>query len=52
MVRKVLSHINFLLLKLHNLIMKVYKSGGTIQGKDLEITAEQIQRELGLGVHS
>ena len=32
--------------------LKVYRSGGTIQGKDLEITAEQMQRELGLGVHS
>lgn len=30
----------------------VYRSGGTIQGKDLEITAEQIQRELGLGVRA
>ena len=33
-------------------LFQVYKSGGTIQGKDLEITAEQIQRELGLGVRA
>lgn len=28
----------------------VYRRGGTTQGKDFEITAEQIQKELGLGV--
>ena len=32
--------------------LQVYRSGGTIQGKDLEITAEQIQKELGLGVRA
>ena len=29
----------------------VYKKGGTIQSKDFEITAEQIQKELGLVVN-
>ena len=28
----------------------VYRRGGTTQSKDFEITAEQIQKELGLGV--
>ena len=31
--------------------VQVYRRGGTTQGKTLEITAEQIQRELGLGVN-
>ena len=32
--------------------VSVYKKGGTTQAKDLEITAEQIRRELGLGVQT
>ena len=40
------------ILALVNPPLQVYRSGGTIQGKDLEITAEQIQKELGLGVRA
>ena len=29
---------------------QIYRRGGTIQSKKFQMTAEQIQRELGLGV--
>ena len=31
-------------------MMQVYKKGGTNQNKNMEMTYEQIQKELGLGV--
>ena len=31
-------------------MMQVYKKGGTNQNKSMEITYEQMQKELGLGV--
>ena len=33
-----------------NMMMQVYKKGGTNQNKNMEMTYEQIQKELGLGV--
>ena len=32
------------------LVGTVYRRGGTTQGKDVEITMEEMQRQLGLGV--
>ena len=34
-----------------NSAIQVYKKGGTTQSKSFEITAEQMQKELGLGVN-
>ena len=33
-----------------NTFCQIYRRGGTIQSKKFQMTAEQIQRELGLGV--
>ena len=33
-----------------DLVGTVYRKGGTIQGKDVEMTMEEMQRQLGLGV--
>ena len=43
---------NCIVLKLlnRNLVATVYKKGGTTQNKSFDMTYEELQRELGLGV--
>ena len=44
------SWYKFKLILLRLVIAQVYKKGGTNQNKSMEITYEQMQKELGLGV--
>ena len=44
------SIVVYLLFVLRLLVGTVYRKGGTTQNKSMDITMEEMQRELGLGV--